>query len=386
MIRTIDDLLSPHRWEALRCAVLDHRRLYLKGDRAADFAALLPWPIIDQLITLDAVMDGRLRVSRKGVELPLNMMMDIGRSTRRGGWTLARQKLQALRHQGVSLVYDDIQHYVPAIGAMNAMIERLIRCPVHTNAYVSFRHDSAFNAHWDDHNVLILQIHGRKRWFCYGQPHRFPVRLASFPTSPVEEAEWDGVLEPGDLLYVPRGDVHRAEVVGEESVHLTVTIVPPRGADVIAWLAESASAEEIVRRDVHPFDDAASLAEHAEALKAALHRAVDGLDIDAFLAQDRTRRATPAFLNLGMDLDLSETAVLRPALRRRPDPGSDSGGPGGALAALDPLERRILDLLLEHDALTLAELTAALALPDAESARAAVTRLSSLSLVIVSDA
>ncbi|HEX3916266.1 MAG TPA: cupin domain-containing protein [Caulobacteraceae bacterium] len=385
MIRTIDDLLAPHPWQMLRQAALDHRRLHLKTDRAADFAALLPWPILDELVTLDAVMDGRLRASRRGLELPLNMMMEIGRGARRAGWTLSRQKLQALRHQGVSLVYNGVHDAVPGIGALNAMLERRLRCRVGTNAYVSFRRDSAFDIHWDDHNVLILQLHGRKRWFCYGQPYRFPVKLPGFRTPEVGEPEWEGVLAPGDVLYVPRGDLHRAAVEGEESVHLTVGIVPPRGADVMAWLAARASAEEVVRRDLHPFDAAAALAERAEALKAALRQAVDSLDIEAFLAdQDQARGAPMPVLNLGQDLDIADAAVLRPALRRRPDLAGDPVNLGGAAMKLGPLERRILQLLLDQDALTFAELVAALDPPHAEGAREAVARLSAQSLVIIS--
>ena len=41
------------------------------------------------------------------------------------------------------------------------------------------------------------------------------------------------VLAPGDLLFVPKGDYHRAEVAdaGGQSLHLTVAIQRPDGAD-----------------------------------------------------------------------------------------------------------------------------------------------------------
>ena len=66
-----------------------------------------------------------------------------------------------------------------------------------------------FAPHWDDIDAFVLQIEGAKRWRLH--PHldegsKLP-RFSSADFAPKDLAEpfLDTVLEPGDLLYMPRG-------------------------------------------------------------------------------------------------------------------------------------------------------------------------------------
>ena len=86
-----------------------------------------------------------------------------------------------------------------------------------------------FAPHYDDVDVFILQVSGRKRWRAYA-----PLPGAGLPrfSSPdFDEARdalgaplLDRTLQPGDMLYLPRGTVHQAQSLPEEhSLHLTVS-------------------------------------------------------------------------------------------------------------------------------------------------------------------
>ena len=388
MIRTMADLVHPGDPAELIAAAVEHRRLLMRTDRQTSFASLLPWSTIDKLITTEALMGGLLRPARKGIDLPLNMVMALDR--KRGGWMLKRDKLQALRHQGLSLVIDRIDEQVPEIGAMNALLERHLRCPIWTNCYISFNRDSAFNVHWDDHNVLILQIHGRKRWMCYGQPYRFPVRSPAHPMPSVPgTAEWEVVLEPGDVLYVPRGEVHKAEVVGAESVHLTVGIAPPRGGDVLRWLAERALSDETVRRDINPLDRPEELSERNRSLKATFHRFIDEIDIATFLADQDRSRSPYRPDNIGSDFVLDPETLVRPALKRilpLPEGGrTDVEVRFGEVATrLNSVERAVLARLLEKDTVSVRHLIESFEGVAAEEITAGITSLSRKCLVFLS--
>src|SRR5262249_39408699 len=101
-------------------------------------------------------------------------------------------------------------------------------CSVNVNAYLTPARARAFPLHFDTHCVLILQIEGRKAW----QVHtpRFPLptkshkpphsRLRDLPGAPIASV----VLEPGDVLYVPRGFGHEASTEDAASLHLTVAL------------------------------------------------------------------------------------------------------------------------------------------------------------------
>ena len=356
MLDTLQTIFSPHGSEEFDRAFVEHQRLYLRTDQRKAFQRLLPWSTLNTLPAAEHFWSGAMRAVRKVRNLPLEMVTVHERRTRTR--RLAAGQLQSLCHQGLSLAINGIEKMVPEICAMNALVERHVRALVHTNAYISFGRDSAFKTHWDDHNVLIMQIHGRKRWWCYGQPILFPVSNHDFPNNDmlkVTSPEWEGVLEPGDILYVPRGEIHRAEVFnGENSVHLTVTIEVPRGDMVVRWLGERLLRETAMRKDVTPMIGAAGMRAQEEQLKKILLHAIDELDLAEFLDDsDRQRRpATP--LNLGFSQNIQPGLWVQPALVRRvPLPSEDAGilRFGDVTVPLTAMERNVLALLLERDAL-----------------------------------
>lgn len=362
--------------EIADAAMKDHR-LFRNTNRADAFARLLPWERLNTLITSDALMSGRISLARLGRTLPLEMASLPGRP-KSGDW-VAPEAIHNLCQQGASLVLNSIERQIPAIAAMNAMIERYLRCETFTNAYVSFNRDSAFKAHFDPHNVLILQLHGRKRWWCYGQKDAFPMAGKTFADDQLPAAEWEGVLEPGDILFVPRGDVHRACVEDVNSVHLTVTMTPPTGADVFARLAQQTLGDERGRRYLNVLGDAGARQDDRDALRDMFHRMVDALDLDAFLADaDRLRPAARPF-NLGLLQSLSPQTEVQPALRRRIDlPEAQSGDVrvmiGGTTVTLTAAERDVLAALLAADSLTVAGLEATLPGRDVHTAVAGLAR------------
>jgi lysine-specific demethylase/histidyl-hydroxylase NO66 len=130
---------------------------------------------------------------------------------------------------GYTIVLDSIQRYVRAIASLLHSIEVELNFATQVNAYITRPESQGFVTHYDEHDVLILQIRGSKIWHLYDgadvAPHemrrRQPVVTAALP-SPT-----DVRLEVGDVLYLPRGRVHAAEATSELSVHLTVGLHAP---------------------------------------------------------------------------------------------------------------------------------------------------------------
>jgi hypothetical protein len=92
----------------------------------------------------------------------------------------------------------------------------------------------------------------------------------------VGEAEWDAVLEPGDSLYVPRGDHHRAEVSSPLSRSDVQPDLPARHR-----CGSLDGAGERRRRVIRAFRKASAgpegLLAQRSALRWALHRRVEEL-------------------------------------------------------------------------------------------------------------
>jgi ribosomal protein L16 Arg81 hydroxylase len=117
------------------------------------------------------------------------------------------------------------------------------------NLYDGWRCDNGFNVHWDDQDNLILQVAGRKHWKVWNQTRHYPFKEDVVDTSvpPTGEPAWDGILEAGGLLSIPRGAWHVAYPLDEPSPHLTVTIKNHTGIDLPRWLAEQLKSSEAAR-------------------------------------------------------------------------------------------------------------------------------------------
>jgi ribosomal protein L16 Arg81 hydroxylase len=357
MIQDLASLLTPVTEETFLEAFVEKRRLHVKAADPDKATPLLPWVEINRLIESDILPADRLRVVRSNIDILPSMF----RSRDRGG-QLRAGALRSLLTQGASLVINRIDEIFPDIGRLADAIERRLSSTVSVNAYLSFGRGSAFKAHWDSHDVLVLQVHGRKQWRSFGSPVPFPVE-GHGPTEPFPaEAIWEDRLEPGDVLYLPRGEIHDAALDGSESsVHLTIGITVPHGVDFARSMVEKASADAVARADLTHLAGDTALLEQEKRLREYLHRLVDSMSLSGFLiAEDEKRKPRPE-LNLGVVEQLTATTVVVPALRRRirllPELGSDLDAIiGGETIRLSALERRILDLLFTQNRLTFGDL------------------------------
>jgi len=362
MIESLADLLHPNDPTLLFDAVKAHQRLLLRSDRARQFAALAPWDRLNALITPEHIESGCVEMVRNSFIIASEVLLEH----ERGSQSKKRVQVGTLQsncRQGLSLVINSIQDVMRDIALVNAIIERELRCPVHTNAYMSFSCDSAFKPHWDNHNVLVLQVHGRKQWTCWGQPWQFPTNKSECPVpSVLGKPEWEGLLEPGDILYVPRGDIHAAKVMeSEDSVHLTITIKPPRGEAIGLAIARLCESETMARKDLPTLASAEDKKAWLAEMKAILHQAVDRLDLEQVLTDLDQKRAPLPFTSLGLINRVTLASRFQPTLRRRLPAGwnTDDGGTvqvGGKTWRLNAQEATVLENALRRHTLTVGEL------------------------------
>jgi ribosomal protein L16 Arg81 hydroxylase len=130
---------------------------------------------------------------------------------------------------GYTIVLESIHRYVRAIASLLQAIEVELNFATQVNAYFTPPESQGFVPHYDEHDVLILQIRGSKIWHLYdgidvaprAALRHEPLAADALP-SPA-----DVRLEVGDVLYLPGGRVHAAEATSEVSVHLTVGVLAP---------------------------------------------------------------------------------------------------------------------------------------------------------------
>lgn len=198
----------------------------------------LPAPY-DDLFTLEAADE---LLSRRGLRTPFLRIAKNGAVVGDGQFTgpggvgadIADQvrddKVAALFASGHTVVLQALHRNWPALVDFATQLTADAGHPVQINAYITPAESQGFSAHYDVHDVFVLQVAGEKHWTVHEPVHVDPLRnqpwtdhskavaSAARDRTPVI----DEVLRPGDALYVPRGFLHSAKALGGVSAHLTV--------------------------------------------------------------------------------------------------------------------------------------------------------------------
>uniref|UniRef100_A0A452FYZ3 Bifunctional lysine-specific demethylase and histidyl-hydroxylase n=1 Tax=Capra hircus TaxID=9925 RepID=A0A452FYZ3_CAPHI len=143
-----------------------------------------------------------------------------GRALPAAAWSLYRA--------GCSLRLLCPQAFSTTVWQFLAVLQEQFGSMAGSNVYLTPPNSQGFAPHYDDIEAFVLQLEGRKLWRVY-RP-RVPTEELALTSSPnfsqddLGEPVLQTVLEPGDLLYFPRGFIHQAECQdGVHSLHLTLS-------------------------------------------------------------------------------------------------------------------------------------------------------------------
>ena len=269
------------------------------------FSDLLSWARLNEILDghpldwLHAETDGpvvrnRLSLVRRGQAIaPASFFRDVpgprGNPVRR----VDPVRVAQLLRDGASLIVDGIDELHEPIGALAYRLERTLHEPVRVNLYASWTPTPSLERHWDTHDIFVLQVSGRKHWRVYAPRRRYPVGDdVDLAPAPAGEPAWEGMLEAGDLLYLPRGWWHAAAAVNGPSLHLTVGVYKRTGLDLVEWLRGQLRDSETFREDLPRFASPAEQSDHLERLRDELLARWDTALLDRFL-RDADAAATP---------------------------------------------------------------------------------------------
>ena len=241
----------------------------------------------DDLLDLDGVDE---LLSRRGLRTPFlrmakdGVVVDSGRYTRSGGVGAAigdqvdDTAVTRLFADGTTIVLQALHRLWPPIIEFAGALAGELGHPIQVNAYVTPPSSRGFDAHYDIHDVFVLQLAGEKRWIVHEPVHEWPLRSQPWTQRrrQVERAvaettpTIDAVLRPGDALYLPRGFLHSAEALGDVSAHLTVGIHVVTRQALVEALVAAAEDEARLRQALPVGLDPTSAEALAEDLEATI--------------------------------------------------------------------------------------------------------------------
>ncbi|HSE19185.1 MAG TPA: cupin domain-containing protein [Pyrinomonadaceae bacterium] len=293
------------------------------------FSHLLPWQRLNEALEQHRLDFPRIRLTRDGERLPPGSYIRHSNpgQKRVAVPRLRYEKLTQELSSGATLVLDAVDELYGPLRALAEALELFFHERIQINAYASWRTSRGFDLHWDDHDVFILQVTGRKQWMVHGMTLAHPLAGDPKEPKPTEPPLWDHVLEAGDLLYIPRGFWHVAYPLNEPTLHLTVGVHNRAGLDLLRWLVNRLRSREVFRMDLPRFATREAIEAHLAEMRSELLAEWDDDILNRYFA------------------DLDASAVSRPRLSLACAPVAGSLPAGNMLVRL--LAPRPLDLKVE---------------------------------------
>ena len=149
-------------------------------------------------------------------------------------------------------IINSADFYDPALNEVCTHLTRAYGSPLNTNIYISFGPSKGFGAHWDNHDTIIVPVHGSKRWALF-EPAVLSAQRPWIGPEVSDRPLWEGILEPGMALVIPRGWGHRVDGSDDLSVHCTLGVARLEVHDLLERVRFEAGYWPALRGDV-PFD------------------------------------------------------------------------------------------------------------------------------------
>jgi bifunctional lysine-specific demethylase and histidyl-hydroxylase MINA len=285
-----DEILAPVGLERFLAEYEGKKPLHLKG-RPDKFADVMTWAKLADLLSQATIWSQSslmLVLDKKPIAAASYCASAPGRD---GGQVMRPDpdKVQEYLRRGATLIANDVDHLNAGMTAFAHAMEQALGGKVQGNLYLSSRRRQGFAAHFDTHDVYAVHVEGTKTWHVYEGRAADPIAHLMFKSYGQEHHDkakgallMDVHMEPGDLLYLPRGQYHDAIADEGGAVHIAFGITYPIGLDVVTMLFERMMHEPIFRANLPRLDGAGD----DRALTDRLRRLADG--IASALAEPRT--------------------------------------------------------------------------------------------------
>jgi ribosomal protein L16 Arg81 hydroxylase len=181
-----------------------------------------------------------------------------------------------------------IQRFCAPLAKLSRALARVVSSPISINLYLSpFSGQKALPRHYDAHDVIVLQISGSKRWKIFDPRVELPLeylpkleyesnesalryRLKELgPSEDETNLVEEFLIQPGDLLYLPRGVYHEAWTERDTgaSCHLTIGISPTTYLDLLTVALSGAAHSDSRLREQLPLGFSTSAELQSEAVR-----------------------------------------------------------------------------------------------------------------------
>jgi bifunctional lysine-specific demethylase and histidyl-hydroxylase MINA len=136
-----------------------------------------------------------------------------------------QQRIAALHASNYSVRFPELRPLSRPLELLARALEVLLHQPVTVSAFWS-RGGMRAPVHFDDHDLLVAQLRGTKRWYVSNKPSELNNTWKSIPEAAPDLGPHESVdVRPGDLMYLPRGTYHSVDS-DSGSLHVSIGFTP----------------------------------------------------------------------------------------------------------------------------------------------------------------
>jgi len=246
----VGELLAPIGWQRYLDDYHDKQPLYLSGGSRA-FSALCDAGQLRALIESGSPWQFRRlpEMYLDGGFVPHeDLVRDYADMDGRPAKAPILARIKAILDAGGTVNCFGQEAHFPALAALKREFAFAFSAEIETSLFYSQKDHQGLAAHYDCVDIFVLQISGSKRWHVSSQRVACPVVGYGAATQyDMEAAHATIELEPGDLLYIPRGTFHHACALTTESLHTSVAVKLPTYLDMMHVLLQTAAQCESMR-------------------------------------------------------------------------------------------------------------------------------------------
>lgn len=244
--RLFEEIISPVSFARFLREHWEQSLMLVQGRPADKYAEILTIDSIDRTLASCKIPPTHIDLGRDSAS--------IAKTEFCSGNDVDLDRVLSLHRQGATIILRAFHEWSWPVQSLRRMFEAVFECPVQVNVYLTPPGGQSTPAHFDTHDIFILQIEGAKHWRMWQSSRRLPLHDEYFDKNkhPVGSTESDITLQPGDLLYMPRGAVHEPRTTTSYSIHISVGVVVATWADLLAATVREASLTNVALRSSPP--------------------------------------------------------------------------------------------------------------------------------------
>lgn len=299
-----------------------------RGDRSY-YDKLIQIDDIDQYLAKRDIRFPSIRLVKDGVQLDKASYLDnIPYGNASFDDLLNNEKMFTLFQEGVTIVLQTYERHNENLRQLALALQNETLASFQANIYITPSSAQGFAAHYDTHDVFVLQIYGEKEWFLYDSPEYLPTTDQKFfetEHSKIDynerEPKFNKTLKQGDLLYIPRGMVHQAKTNNKMSMHITIGMFPQKWHSLFNYLGKNITSSTEFRTSIFSPEGIIDKDQIKKEIINKISNFMQSKDadevIDKYIQFHTAHKVEPSFNNRFLDIELLSDIELSSKVCKR---------------------------------------------------------------------